>query len=88
MSCVQAIVKVTKYLREQIDKKMTEQACFIDLKKVFEILNHEILLHKLENCGFRGKITEILRNCLKDRKHYVRLNEIETDKLTVQTGLP
>ena len=67
---------------------MTGQACLFDLKKAFDTLNHEILLQKLENYNFRGKINEILRNLLKDRMHYVKLNEIETDKLTVQTGVP
>ena len=67
---------------------MTGQACFIDLKIAFGILNHDILLHMLENYGFRGKINEILRSFLKDRRQYVRLDEIETDKLTVQTGVP
>ena len=89
MPCVQAIVKVTEYIREQIDdKKMTGQACLIDLKKAFDTLKHEILLRKLENYGFRGKINEILRSFLKDRMQYVKLNEIETDKLTVQAGVP
>ena len=59
MSCVQAIVKVTEYIREQIDKKMTGQACIIDLKKAFDTLNQEILMQKLENYGFRGKINDI-----------------------------
>ena len=36
MSCVQGIVKVTEYLPEQIDKNMTGQTCFIDLKKAFD----------------------------------------------------
>ena len=67
---------------------MTGQACFIDLKKAFDTLNHEILLNKLENYGFREKINEILGSFLRDRKQYVRLNEIETDKLTVQIGVP
>ena len=67
---------------------MTGQACFIDLKNTFDILGHEIFLHKLEKYGFRGKINEILRRFLKDRKQYVRLNELETDKLNVQTGVP
>ena len=56
MSCVQAIVKATEYIREQIDKKIIRQACLIDLKKAFETLNHEILLQKfIENYGFKGK---------------------------------
>ena len=45
-------------------------------------------MHKLEIYGFRGKIIEVLGSFLKDQKQYVRLNEIETDKLTVQTGVP
>ena len=88
MLCVQAIVKVTEYLREKIDKKMTGQASFIDLKKAFDTLNYQILLQKLENYDFREKINEISRNFLKDRKQHVRLNEIETDRPTDQTGVP
>ena len=53
MSCVQAIVKVTESLRERIDKKMTGQPCFIDLKKTFDTLNPKILLQNLENYGFK-----------------------------------
>ena len=88
MSCVQAIVKVMEYLREQIDKERLDKHASLTSKKAFDTLNHEILLHKLENYGFRGKMNKILRSFLKDRKQYVRLNEIETDKLTVQTGVP
>ena len=42
----------------------------------------------MESYGFRGKINEISRSFLKKRKQYVRLHEIETVKLTVQTGVP
>ena len=41
MWCVQAIAKVTEFLRQQTDDKMTAQACFIDLKKAFDTLDHE-----------------------------------------------
>ena len=48
MSCVQAMAKVTEFLRRQIDDKLTGQACFIDLKRAFDTLNQENLLKHLE----------------------------------------
>ena len=54
---------------------MTGQACFIDLKKAFDTLYHEILLHTLEYYGFIGKINKIVGSFSKDRKQYVRLNK-------------
>ena len=68
MSCFQVIAKVTEFLRQQIDDKLTELACFIAIKKNFDVLDHEVSLEKLEDYGFRGEIHEILRNFLSDRK--------------------
>ena len=67
---------------------MTGQACFIDLKKAFDTLDHEILLEKLENYGFRGKINELLRSFLSDREQYVSMNDLETERLSIKTGVP
>ena len=47
---------------------MTGQACFIDLKKAVDTLNHDIFLHKLGTYGFRGKINEILRSVFDKSK--------------------
>ena len=46
---------------------MTGQACLIDLKIDFDTLNHETLMHKLENYGFEGrKLTRFHEINLKD----------------------
>ena len=55
MSCVDAIAAITEFVRTEIDKKAQGQACFIDLQKAFDTLDHHILLKKLEDYGFRGK---------------------------------
>ena len=66
MSCVDAMAAITEFIRTEIDKKAQGQACFIDLQKAFDTLDHDILL-KLLDYGFRGKIFEILKDFLSDR---------------------
>ena len=61
MSCVDALAALTEFVRTEIDKKAQGQACFIDLQKAFDTLDNHLLLKKLEDYGFRGKIFEKLR---------------------------
>ena len=68
MACVHAITTVTEYIRAATEKKQLYQSCFIDLQKAFDTLNHEILLQKMENYGFRGKILSLIVSFLKDRR--------------------
>ena len=88
MSCVDAIATITEFVRTEIDKKAQGQACFIDLQKAFDTLDHHILLKKLENYGFRGKSFEILRDYLSDRWQYISHNGVCTEKLKSVSGVP
>ena len=42
-SCIDAIVSFTEFIRTEIDRKSRRQACFIDLQKTFDTLDHNIL---------------------------------------------
>ena len=44
--------RITELMRSGIDNKATGQACFVDLQKAFEMLDHSILLVKLERYGY------------------------------------
>ena len=43
---------------------------FVDLKKAFYTVDHEILLMKLQHYGIRGVTLELIRSYLKDRTQY------------------
>ena len=87
-SCVHAISTVTDYIREKIDKKSTDQACFIDLQKAFDTLDHSILLKKLYAYGYRGPIFQILMDYLANRYQYIETVNERTDKQQINTGVP
>ena len=53
---------------QNMDNGKSSCGVFIDLKKAFDTVNHEILLAKLENYGIRGVINSWFRSYLTDRK--------------------
>ena len=61
---------------------------FIDLKKAFDTVNHEILLAKLENYGIRGVINSWFRSYLTDRKQTTEVNNVVSEAETTLCGVP
>ena len=87
-SCTHAIGEVLDYIRNKMEKRNAGSACFIDLKKAFDTLDHKILLQKLEKYGFRGKILCLLTNYLENRQQYVEHNRICSSTKELKTGVP
>lgn len=48
------------------DSNLKSVALFLDLKKAFDTVSHDILLEKLENCRVRGVTLNLLQNHLKN----------------------
>ena len=61
---------------------------FIDLKKAFDTVNHEILLAKLETYGIRGVINSWFRLYLTDRKQNTEVNNVVSEAKTTLCGVP
>ena len=54
-----ALIKITEKIQESIDKGKYGCGIFIDLRKAFDTVNHDILL---------------LKSYIYERKHYVHIN--------------
>ena len=54
---------------------------FVDLRKAFDIVNHEILWNKLEHYGICGSELKLFSSYLAHRKQYVSFNEQSSELL-------
>ena len=62
-----AILDIVETIQTNMDKKLFSCGIFIDLKKAFDAVNHNILLDKLNYYGFRGIINQWLSSYLSNR---------------------
>ena len=61
---------------------------FLDITKVFDLVNHDIVFHKLEHYGFRGHALGFLRSYLSDRKQYTSIQDTPSETLSISYGVP
>ena len=78
-STAHSLIEITEKIRESIDSGKYGCGIFIDLKKAFDTVNHEILLRKLEHYGIRGSILKWFESYLIGRKQYVFYNGASSD---------
>ena len=67
---------------------MSTVAVFIDLKKAFDTLNHEIVVNKLCHYGIRGIVLEWIVCYLGKRKQFVQINDLSSEHKTIRYGIP
>ena len=67
-----------------------ENVCtiFIDLSKVFDSTNHDLLLAKLKPYGFSESTIKLMCSNLKDRRQAVQMNNNFSSYKKVQVGVP
>ena len=83
-----ALISLTESVKNTLDNKKFGCSIFLDLKKAFDTMHHEILLKKLEHYGIRGMTLSWFRSYLNNREQYVSVNGHNSCSQKVTCGVP
>ena len=84
----QAAMKLTTTIVNAYHDKLYVSCFFLDLRKAFDTIDHEILLRKMSHQGFREQINHYLRSYLTGREQYVQVGDYKSQCLNITKGVP
>lgn len=71
-STLDALHELTTFIRNSLHGSRKCAGIFLDLKNAFDTLNHKLLLRKLYNIGIRGRVYDIFKSYLTNRRQKTR----------------
>ena len=83
-----ALINITENIRQDLDERSIRCGIFIDLQKVFDTVDHEILLAKRNHYGVRGVSNDWFRSYLSNRQQYISINGYGSGLLKINCGIP
>ena len=87
-STYMALISLTDKLIKIMEDGDVAVGIFIDFRKAFDTVNHEILLDKLYHYGIRGTAHDWFRSYLMGRSQFVDFNGSKSEVLRVPCGVP
>ena len=74
LSTEDALHHLSETVCDEFENTNTYEVLLVNLKKAFAILDHDILINKLDNIGYRVLPKVPLTSYLSNRSQYVKLN--------------
>ena len=87
-STATALLDCTNDWYINMDRKLFNLVVFIDLKKAFDTVDHQILLSKLELYGIKGNALLLLKSYLSERKQKCHINGHFSSECDLKCGVP
>ena len=88
LSTTHAMLDIMNKISCNIKNKKITGLIFLDLKKAFDTVSHDILLLKLDHYGIRGNAYTLLKTYLTGRKQFVSVNEAISSTADIEYGVP
>ena len=87
-SCELAVTDLIDRLLNNMDNRVLNGLLLVDLKKAFDLVNHSILLSKLQMYGFSPSTVQWFPSYLSDRSQCTNVKGTLSNPLPVSIGVP
>ena len=87
-STTHAVVKLLSHVVQAYHRKAYSACFFLDLRKAFDTVTHDLLIKKLEHYGFRGHCSEYLKSYYEGRQQYVHIDGYSSTTKMIRYGVP
>ena len=87
-SCLTNLLESLEAWTEIIDEGNCIDVAYLDFRKAFDLVSHELLIYKMSKYGIDGKILEWVRNWLHNQTQRVVIRGTASDSFRVTSGVP
>ena len=87
-SCETALTNMIDLWLNAIDNGKMIGTVLVDFKKAFDLVDHQILLNKLEIYGIKDEALQWFNTYLTNRKQQVKINNSKSDFKHISCGVP
>ena len=87
-STTDAFIDMAERIRDACDKDLYACGAFLDFKKAFDTVNHDILLSKLAHYGIRGQANNWFHSYLTHGVQFTSVNRFSSRPYLIPHGVP
>lgn len=83
-----ALLSAKQKIVGNFENQLYTLGIFLDLRKAFDSVDHNILVTKLDRYGIRGITLELIKSYLSFRRQFVKTDSAYSQQLDVKLGVP
>ena len=87
-SCSTALIHLIDTWLKDVDSGKFIGTVFLDLRKAFDLVDHQILLYKLKLYHFSESSIKLFKSYICNRKQILNVGNVTSEKLTIISGVP
>ena len=87
-SCDTNLCCISQYISSALDGQGQVDVAYVDFRKAFDQIDHDIFLYKLEHMGFSTPLVSLTKSYLVGRRQFVEVDGSRSEEYIVKSGVP